>query len=110
MFGFISLVLYNVIAPKPYVEPTTDPKTPLEPRWGQAEYLTSCLIKWKQSAIQLSIEVGGADNELLTNPQKKLEELMDKAIHLMIAYNMVRAHTKVKVYGIESETHKSERK
>ncbi|MBW0543567.1 hypothetical protein O181_083282 [Austropuccinia psidii MF-1] len=103
MFKSISLVSYNVIAPKPFVAPTSNLTDPLGIEWGAVEYLASCLSKLKQRATQLSIEGGGADNEILTQPHKNLEDLMDTVIHLMIAYNMVHAHTKVKVYGIEGK-------
>ncbi|MBW0481606.1 hypothetical protein O181_021321 [Austropuccinia psidii MF-1] len=103
MFESISLVSYNVISPRPYVAPTSNSTNPLGLKQGAAEYLVSCLSKSKQNATQLIIEGGGADNEILTKPHKNLEDLMDTAIHLMIAYNMVRAHTKVKVYGIKGE-------
>ncbi|MBW0508805.1 hypothetical protein O181_048520 [Austropuccinia psidii MF-1] len=97
MFESISLVSYNAIAPKTYVAPTKNSINPLGLKWGAVEYLSSCLSKFKQCETQLTIEGGGLENEILTKPHKILEELMDKAIHLMIAYNMVCAHTKVKV-------------
>ncbi|MBW0542049.1 hypothetical protein O181_081764 [Austropuccinia psidii MF-1] len=40
------------------------------------EYLASCLSKLKQHATQLSIEGGGADNEISTKPHKNLEDIM----------------------------------
>ncbi|MBW0538192.1 hypothetical protein O181_077907 [Austropuccinia psidii MF-1] len=88
MFESISLVSYNVIAPKPYVAPTSNSTDPLGLKWGAVEYLASCLSKLKQHATQLSIEGGRADNEISTKPHKNLEDLMDKVIRLMIAYNM----------------------
>ncbi|MBW0572459.1 hypothetical protein O181_112174 [Austropuccinia psidii MF-1] len=103
MFESISLVSYNVIAPKPYVAPKSNLTNPLGLKWGAVEYLSSCLSKSKQSATQLSIEGGGADNEILTKPHKNLEDLMDTVIHLMIAYNMVRAHTKAEVNDIKGK-------
>ncbi|MBW0548640.1 hypothetical protein O181_088355 [Austropuccinia psidii MF-1] len=103
MFESISLVSYNVIAPKPYVTPTSNLTDPLGLEWGAVEYLASCLSISKQRATQLSIEGGGDDNEILTKPHKNLEDLMDTVIHLMIAYNMVCAHTKVKVNGIKGK-------
>ncbi|MBW0594085.1 hypothetical protein O181_133800 [Austropuccinia psidii MF-1] len=103
MFESISLVSYNVIAPKPYVAPTSNLTNPLGLKQGEVEYLASCLSKSKQRATQLSIEGGGADNEISTKPHKNLEDLMDTVIHLMIAYNMVCAHTKVKVNGIKGK-------
>ncbi|MBW0465859.1 hypothetical protein O181_005574 [Austropuccinia psidii MF-1] len=101
VFESISLVSYNVIALKPYVEPTSNSTDPLGLKQGAVEYLPSCLSKWKKRATQLSIEGGRADNEILKKPHKDLEVLMDTAIHLMFAYNMVHAHTKVKVYGMK---------
>ncbi|MBW0553354.1 hypothetical protein O181_093069 [Austropuccinia psidii MF-1] len=85
MFEAISLASYNVIAPQPYVEPTTNAAYPfgLEPE--AVEYLASCLIKSKKCATQLSIEGGGAENDISTKPHKNLEDLMDTVIHLMIA-------------------------
>ncbi|MBW0536714.1 hypothetical protein O181_076429 [Austropuccinia psidii MF-1] len=103
MFGSIGLVSYNVIAPKPSVAPTSNLTNPLGLRWGAVEYLASGLSKWKQRATQLSIEGGGADNEISTKPHKNLEDLMDTVILLMIAYNMVHAHTKVEVNGIKGK-------
>ncbi|MBW0504598.1 hypothetical protein O181_044313 [Austropuccinia psidii MF-1] len=103
MFEYISLVSYDVIAPKPYVEPTSNLTNPLGLKWGAVEYLASCLSKSKQCETKLSIEVGGADNDISTKPHKNLEDIMDTVIHLMIAYNMVRAHTKVKVNGIKGK-------
>ncbi|MBW0552030.1 hypothetical protein O181_091745 [Austropuccinia psidii MF-1] len=103
MFESISLVSYNVIAPKPYVAPTSNLTDPLALERGEVEYLASCLSKSKQHATQLSIEGGRADNEISTKPQKNLEDLMDTVIHLMIAYNMLHAHTKVKVNGIKGK-------
>ncbi|MBW0493313.1 hypothetical protein O181_033028 [Austropuccinia psidii MF-1] len=103
MFESISLVSYNVIAPKPYVAPTSNSTNPLGLKWGAAEYLASCLSKLKQHTTQLSTEGGSADNEILTKRHKKLEDLMDTVIHLMIVYNMVRAHSKVKVYGMKGK-------
>ncbi|MBW0585157.1 hypothetical protein O181_124872 [Austropuccinia psidii MF-1] len=103
MFESISLVSYNVIAPKPYVALTSNFTNPLALKWGAVEYLASCLSKSKQRATQLSIEGGGADNEISTKPHKNLEDLIDTVIHLMIAYNMVCAHTKVKVNGIKGK-------
>ncbi|MBW0491165.1 hypothetical protein O181_030880 [Austropuccinia psidii MF-1] len=97
----ISLVSYDVIAPKPYVAPTSNSTNPLGPKWGAVEYHASCLSKLKQRETQLRIEVGRADNEILTKPHKNLEDLRDTVIHLMIMYNMVCAHTKVKVYGMK---------
>ncbi|MBW0481132.1 hypothetical protein O181_020847 [Austropuccinia psidii MF-1] len=61
------------------------------------------MSKSKQHETQLSIEGCGADNELSTKTHKNLEDLMDTVIHLMIAYNMVRAHKKVKVNGIKGK-------
>ncbi|MBW0539707.1 hypothetical protein O181_079422 [Austropuccinia psidii MF-1] len=101
MFESISLVSYNVTAPTPYVTPTSNLTNLLGLEWGAVEYLASCLSKSKQHATKLSIEGGGAENEILTKPHKNLEDLIDKVIHFMIAYNMVRAHTKVKVNGIK---------
>ncbi|MBW0487845.1 hypothetical protein O181_027560 [Austropuccinia psidii MF-1] len=95
MFELISLVSSNVIAPKPYVAPTSNLTNPLGLKWGAVEYLASCFSKLEQCATQLSIEGGRADHEILTKPHKSLEDLMDTAIHSMIAYNMVRGHTKV---------------
>ncbi|MBW0538992.1 hypothetical protein O181_078707 [Austropuccinia psidii MF-1] len=103
MFESISLVSYDVIAPKPYVAPTSNLTDPLGLEWGAVEYLASCLSESKQRATQLSIEGGWAYNEISTKPHKNLEDLMDKFIHLMIAYNMVRAHTQVKVNGIKGK-------
>ena len=103
MFESISLVSYNVISPKPYVAPTSNSTNPLVLKWGAVKYLASCLSKSKQHATQLSIEGGGADNEILTKLHKSLEELMDTVIHLMIGYNMVCAHTKFKVNGIKGK-------
>ncbi|MBW0516584.1 hypothetical protein O181_056299 [Austropuccinia psidii MF-1] len=103
MFPSIISVSYNVIAPKPYVAPTSNLTDPLGLKRGAAEYLASCLSKSKQHARKISIEGVGADNEISTKPQKNLEDLMDTVIHLMIAYNMVRAHTKVKVNGIKGK-------
>ncbi|MBW0480883.1 hypothetical protein O181_020598 [Austropuccinia psidii MF-1] len=71
--------------------------------WGAVEYLASCLSKSKQHATQLRIEGGGADNEILRKPHKNLEDLMDTVIHLMIAYNMACAPTKVEVYGMKGK-------
>ncbi|MBW0539824.1 hypothetical protein O181_079539 [Austropuccinia psidii MF-1] len=88
MFESISLVSYNVIAPKPYVALTSNLTGPLGLKQAGVEYLASCLSKPKQRATQLSIEGGGADNEISTKLDTKLEDLMDTVIHLMIAYNM----------------------
>ncbi|MBW0541987.1 hypothetical protein O181_081702 [Austropuccinia psidii MF-1] len=85
IFESISLVSYDVIAPKPYVAPTSNSTDPLGLEWGKAEYLASCLSKSKQHATQRSIEGGGADNEILKKPHKNLEDLIDTVIHLMIA-------------------------
>ncbi|MBW0486561.1 hypothetical protein O181_026276 [Austropuccinia psidii MF-1] len=103
MFECISLVSYNVIAPKPYVAPTSNLTNPLGLKWGALEYLASCLSKSEQYATQLSIEDGGAENVISTKPHKNLEDLMDTVIHWMIVYNMVHAHTKVKVNGIKGK-------
>ncbi|MBW0523509.1 hypothetical protein O181_063224 [Austropuccinia psidii MF-1] len=45
MFESISLVLYNVIALKPYVAPTSNSTNPLGLKRGAVEYLASCLSK-----------------------------------------------------------------
>ncbi|MBW0582699.1 hypothetical protein O181_122414 [Austropuccinia psidii MF-1] len=103
MFESISLVSYNVIAPKPYVAPTSNSTGPIGLERGAVEYLASCLSKSKQLETQLSIEGGGADNDISTKPHKNPEDLMDTVIHLMIAYNMVRAHTKIEVNGIKGK-------
>ncbi|MBW0572617.1 hypothetical protein O181_112332 [Austropuccinia psidii MF-1] len=103
MFESISLVSYDVIAPKPYVALTSNSTNPLGLEWGAVEYLASCFSKSKQHEKQLSIEGSTADNEISTKPQKNLEDLMDTVIHLMIVYNMVCAHTKVKVNGIKGK-------
>ncbi|MBW0505492.1 hypothetical protein O181_045207 [Austropuccinia psidii MF-1] len=103
MFESISLVSYGVIAPKPYVAPTSNLTNPLGLKWGAVEYLASCLSQSKQSATQLRIEYGGADNEISTKLHKNLEDLMNTIIHLLIAYNMVLAHTKVEVDGIKGK-------
>ncbi|MBW0561856.1 hypothetical protein O181_101571 [Austropuccinia psidii MF-1] len=103
MFESISLVSYNVIAPKPYVAPTSNLTDPLGLKQGAVEYLASCFSKLKKRETQLSIEGGGADNEISTKPHKNLEDLMDKVIHLMIVYNMVHAHTKVEFNGIKGK-------
>ncbi|MBW0463028.1 hypothetical protein O181_002743 [Austropuccinia psidii MF-1] len=103
MFESISLVSYDVIAPKPYVVPTTRSTNPLGLEWGAVEYLSSCLSKLKQCEKQLRIEGGGADNEILTKPHRNLEDLMDTVIHLMIAYNMEHAHTNVEVYEMKGK-------
>ncbi|MBW0487410.1 hypothetical protein O181_027125 [Austropuccinia psidii MF-1] len=103
MFESISLVSYSVIAPKPYVSPTSNLTNPLGLERGEIEYLASCLSKSKKRATQLSIEGGGAENEILTKLNKNLEDLMDTVIHLMIVYKIVRAHTKVKVNGIKGK-------
>ncbi|MBW0487973.1 hypothetical protein O181_027688 [Austropuccinia psidii MF-1] len=84
-------------------ELTSSSTNPLGLEWGEVEYLASCLSKSKQHATQLSIEGGGADNEISTKRHKNLEDLMDTVIHLMIAYNMVRAHTKVEVNGMKGK-------
>ncbi|MBW0552606.1 hypothetical protein O181_092321 [Austropuccinia psidii MF-1] len=109
MFESISLVSFNVIAPKPYVAPTSNLTNPLGLEQGEVEYLASCLSESKQRATHLSIEGGGADNEILTKPHKNLKDLMDTVIHLMIAYNMVHAHTKVKGNGIKGKLTSSKR-
>ncbi|MBW0510289.1 hypothetical protein O181_050004 [Austropuccinia psidii MF-1] len=103
IFESIGLVSYNVIAPKPYVAPTSNLTDPLGLKQGAVEYLSSCLSKLKKHETQLSIEGGGADNEISTKTHKNLEDLMDTVIHLMIVYNMVRAHTKVGVNGIKGK-------
>ncbi|MBW0484650.1 hypothetical protein O181_024365 [Austropuccinia psidii MF-1] len=64
MFESISLVSYDVIAPKPYVAPKTNSTNPLGLKQGQVEYLASSLSKLKQHATQLSIEDGRTDNEI----------------------------------------------
>ncbi|MBW0509878.1 hypothetical protein O181_049593 [Austropuccinia psidii MF-1] len=64
MFKSISVVSYNVIAPKSYVAPTSNLTDPLRLQWGAVEYPASCLSKSKQCATQLSIEGGGADHEI----------------------------------------------
>ncbi|MBW0533957.1 hypothetical protein O181_073672 [Austropuccinia psidii MF-1] len=103
MFESISLVSYNVIAPKPYVALTSNSTKYLGLKWGAVEYLASCLSKSQQHATQISIEGGRADNSISTKLHKNLEDQMDTVIHLMIAYNMVCAHTKVKVNGIKGK-------
>ncbi|MBW0554329.1 hypothetical protein O181_094044 [Austropuccinia psidii MF-1] len=103
MFESISLVSYNAISPKPYVAPTTSSTDPLGLLQGAVEYLASCLSKLKQCATQLTIEGGGADIEISTNPHKNLQELMDTFIHLMISYNMEHADKKVEVYGMKGK-------
>ncbi|MBW0561822.1 hypothetical protein O181_101537 [Austropuccinia psidii MF-1] len=103
MFESISLVSYNVISPQPYVAPTSNSTDPLGLERGAIEYLASCLSKSKQRAIQLSVKDGWADNEISTKLHKNLEDLMNKVIHLIIAYNMVHANTKVKVNGIKGK-------
>ncbi|MBW0575645.1 hypothetical protein O181_115360 [Austropuccinia psidii MF-1] len=103
MFESISLVSYDVIAPKPYVAPTSNSTNPLGLERGAVEYLASCLSKLKKRATQLRIEGSRADNEISTKPHKNLEDLMDTVIHLIIAYNMVCTHTKVKVNGIKGK-------
>ncbi|MBW0566716.1 hypothetical protein O181_106431 [Austropuccinia psidii MF-1] len=103
MFEYISLVSYEVIAPKPDVAPTSNSTNPLGLERGAVEYLASCLSKSKQCATQLSNEGGRADNEISTKPHKNLEDLIDTVIHLMIVYNMVHEHTKVKVNGIKGK-------
>ncbi|MBW0460905.1 hypothetical protein O181_000620 [Austropuccinia psidii MF-1] len=103
MFESISLVSYDVIEPKPYVAPTSNSTNLLGLKRGGVEYLASCFSKLKQRAIKLCIEGGGAENEILTKPHKNLEDLMDTVIHLMIAYNILNAHTKVKVYGMKGK-------
>ncbi|MBW0539828.1 hypothetical protein O181_079543 [Austropuccinia psidii MF-1] len=103
MFQSIGLVLYDVIALNPYVAPTSNSSYPLGLEQGAVEYLASCLSKSKQCATQINIEGGGADNEISIKPHKNLEDPMDTVIHLMIAYNMARAHTKVKVNCIKGK-------
>ncbi|MBW0480946.1 hypothetical protein O181_020661 [Austropuccinia psidii MF-1] len=103
MFESISLVSYDVIAPKKDVAPTSNFPDALGLKRGAVEYLASCLSKLKQHATQLSIEGGRADIEILTKPHKSLEDPMDTVIHLMIAYNMVCVHTKVEVNGIKGK-------
>ncbi|MBW0468901.1 hypothetical protein O181_008616 [Austropuccinia psidii MF-1] len=103
MFESIVLVSDNVIAPKPYVAPTSNSTNPLGLKQGAVEYIASCFSKSKQRATQLSIEGGGDDNEILTKSQKNLEDLMDTVIYFMIVYNMVCAHTKAEVNGIEGK-------
>ncbi|MBW0585324.1 hypothetical protein O181_125039 [Austropuccinia psidii MF-1] len=85
MFESISLVSYDVMAPKPYVAPTSNSTDPLGLKWGAVEYLASYLSKSKKHETQLSIEGGRADHEILTKLHKNLEDLMDTVIHLMIA-------------------------
>ncbi|MBW0584115.1 hypothetical protein O181_123830 [Austropuccinia psidii MF-1] len=92
-----------MIAPKPYVGLTSISTNPYGLKWGAVEYLASCLSKSKQCEKPLGIEGGGADNEISTKPQRNLEDLMHTVIHLLIAYNMLRAHTKVKVNGIKGK-------
>ncbi|MBW0564894.1 hypothetical protein O181_104609 [Austropuccinia psidii MF-1] len=103
MFESITLVSYNVITPKPYVAPTSNLTDPLGLKQVAVEYLASCMRKSKQGATKLSIEGDRADNEISTKPHKNLKDLMDTVIHLMIAYNLVRAHTKVKVCGMKGK-------
>ncbi|MBW0581313.1 hypothetical protein O181_121028 [Austropuccinia psidii MF-1] len=110
MFESISLVSYDVIAPKPYVAPRSNSTNPLGLKQEAVEYLASCLSKSKKCATQPSIEGGGADNEISTKPHKNLEDLMDTVIHLMIGYNMVHAHTKVKVNCIKGKVTNSKKK
>ncbi|MBW0499182.1 hypothetical protein O181_038897 [Austropuccinia psidii MF-1] len=103
MFESISLVSYNVIAPKPYVAPESNSTNSLGLEQEAVKYLASCFSKSRKYVTQLSIEGGGADNEILTKPHKKLEDPMDTVIHLVMTYNMVCAHTKVKINGIEGK-------
>ncbi|MBW0495660.1 hypothetical protein O181_035375 [Austropuccinia psidii MF-1] len=103
MFESISLVSYNVITPKPYVASTSNSTDPLGLKQREVEYLASCLSESKQRATQLSIGGGGAENEISTKLHKNIEDLMDTVIHLMIAYNMVLAHTKVEFNGIKGK-------
>ncbi|MBW0490351.1 hypothetical protein O181_030066 [Austropuccinia psidii MF-1] len=84
MFESISLVSYNVIAPKPYVAPTSNSTDPLGLEWVAVKYLVSFLSKSKQRGTQLRIEGGRADNEILTKRHKNPEDLMDEVIHLII--------------------------
>ncbi|MBW0482789.1 hypothetical protein O181_022504 [Austropuccinia psidii MF-1] len=63
MFESISLVSYNFIAPKPYVEPTSNLTNPLGLKQGEVEYLASVLSKLKQHGTKLSIEGGEADKD-----------------------------------------------
>ncbi|MBW0479078.1 hypothetical protein O181_018793 [Austropuccinia psidii MF-1] len=109
MFESISLVSYNVIAPKPYVALTSNSTNPLGLKRGAVEYLSSCLSKLKQHATKLSIEGGRADNERSTKWHKNLEDLMDTVIHMMVMYNMVHAHTKVEVYGMKGKLKSSKK-
>ncbi|MBW0545406.1 hypothetical protein O181_085121 [Austropuccinia psidii MF-1] len=92
-----------MIAPKPYVTPTSNSTNPLALERGALQYLASCFSKSKHCATQVRIEGGGAENEILTKLHKNLEDLMDTVIHLMIAYDVVRAHTNVKVNGIKGK-------
>ncbi|MBW0589715.1 hypothetical protein O181_129430 [Austropuccinia psidii MF-1] len=103
IFESISLVSYDVIAPKSYVAPTSNLTNPLGLEWGAVEYLAYCLSKSKQHTIQLIIEGGGAENEISTKQHKNLEDLMDTVIHFIIAYNMVHAHTMVEVNAIKGK-------
>ncbi|MBW0522872.1 hypothetical protein O181_062587 [Austropuccinia psidii MF-1] len=85
LFESISLVSYNVIAPKPYVAPTSNSTDPLGCEHGAVDYLASCLSKSKQHANQLTIKGGGAETEISTKRHKNLEDSMDTVIHLMLA-------------------------
>ncbi|MBW0473305.1 hypothetical protein O181_013020 [Austropuccinia psidii MF-1] len=89
--------------PRKSMAPTSNLTDPLGLEWGAVKYIASFLSKVKKRATQLSIEYGRADNDISTKPHKNLEDLMDTVIHLIIAYNMVRAHTKVKVNGIKGK-------
>ncbi|MBW0495426.1 hypothetical protein O181_035141 [Austropuccinia psidii MF-1] len=55
MFESISLVSYDVIAPKPYMAPTSNLTNPLGLERGAGEYLASYLSKSKKHATQLRI-------------------------------------------------------
>ncbi|MBW0484206.1 hypothetical protein O181_023921 [Austropuccinia psidii MF-1] len=109
MFESISLVSYDLISPKPYFAPTPNWTDPLGLKWEAVAYLASCLSQSKKNETYFSIEGGGADNEILTKLDKNLKDLMETFIHLIIAYNMVRANMKIEVYGMKGKLTSSEK-
>ncbi|CAH7675634.1 hypothetical protein PPACK8108_LOCUS10666 [Phakopsora pachyrhizi] len=98
LFESLHLVARDIIAPVKFLPQQVTTENPLSVEYALAGFLASCFSFNKNRGAILPMEGCKANDNTIKDPAagtfKKLDDFVDKIVHVLIAINMVKAHAK----------------
>ncbi|CAH7681267.1 hypothetical protein PPACK8108_LOCUS13852 [Phakopsora pachyrhizi] len=98
LFESLHLVARDIIAPVKFVPQQVTTENPLSVEYALAGFLASCFSFNKNRGAILPMEGCKANDNTIKDPAagtfKNLDDFVDKIVHVLIAIDMVQAHSK----------------